>query len=411
MQIEPGITFVVTKANFIDDREVQLTATTVCDGNAWEYLRLNHSERGFLKRTLFCEFGHPKLDHIASGRDKVERLHVVDERNICMAITNIDPLEGNGVLIHARVTGPYGDILKQRLVDNSVPVMFGTRTINGIAKYPVIIGIDFITSSKRIPTEDGTLVWSDPVEVTDDSEFFKYLSDLHCNTLGLPSQIIMSNSLKPLRNHDEVKVASTPDFSEMKFSAIAATNRLPEIKIPGGPVIAKDVDWLYLLNGSYMERNNFTGRVQDGELPADLTPRMMRDGEHEVEWGGELDSFMESVLDIITYDTDATEEMTEQIIKVAGHILNGTTSELLDGDMEYRMYLWTIQLSCFKDSLNWGSSIRHPWFEAGNGARGCKPFKPPFTTWLEEDMAYVIQDSDELKRYWRAVIEFYNQFK
>lgn len=399
-----GMTLVVEHVDFVADNQVILSCKPFSSQDAVATLQHNVDARGFLNKHVWFEYGSPKIDHIDKVEDKLRRVCLIEERNICFRLDQIKCLDNGNLELHGFIAGPFGDTLKSQLVDPNGPVMFGTRCIvNDVDPYPQIITFDRIFNSKRLEGKRKV--------VSSTEELFEALRSLHCDALGIPPQIIMGHTMKPFRNHDDVKAVEREEVADVKLSALSLLNRLPGIGQPSGPVVAEGVDWLALLNESYLEANNFTGRVQSGEFTPDMTPRMIRDGELELEWGGELEDFMETVLDITTYDGDVAISMTEQILKVAEHILNGTTRELLDRGEEYKMFLWTLQLSCFKNSLNWGTSIRHPWFEAGNGTHGCHPFQPPFQCCDDERDEYVIQDSDELKRYWRAVIDFYNQFK
>ena len=69
------------------------------------------------------------------------------------------------------------------------------------------------------------------------------------------------------------------------------------------------------------------------------------------------------IFDYIAYDDDLSIEMGKSFYKVIDSIINETQDQLIESDFysEYITILNLMRINC--DKINWGTSIRFPWFE------------------------------------------------
>lgn len=76
--------------------------------------------------------------------------------------------------------------------------------------------------------------------------------------------------------------------------------------------------------------------------------------------------FAEYIIYIVTYDDSLSAELGEELYKVCKAIINKTEEEYLNDSVEkYKKYIVCLNIINNCDSeevLDWGTSIRHPWF-------------------------------------------------
>lgn len=97
------------------------------------------------------------------------------------------------------------------------------------------------------------------------------------------------------------------------------------------------------------------------------------------------------IFDYISYDDDLDIEMGKKLYKTIDAILKKEQEKLIESDFyeDYIVCLNLMQLNCEK--INWGTSIRFPWFEYGEDGY-----------WNEEDYLEMVKIHDEIEELLNA---------
>ena len=149
-QVDNGFTLEVTKATFLTDSEVVLIVKSLGSDDPWELINRSFASAQMANRKCLTHFemGHPDIKNINDPKEKMMRLFVVDENRVCFALNEINPTDVKDTLtLQGHVTGPFGSMLKDALVNQNAPVYFGTRTVNVQESH--ILGLDWIQTTKR----------------------------------------------------------------------------------------------------------------------------------------------------------------------------------------------------------------------------------------------------------------------
>lgn len=109
------------------------------------------------------------------------------------------------------------------------------------------------------------------------------------------------------------------------------------------------------------------------------------------------------ILDLTTYDDDATYVIAGKMLNTLEHIINGTTYDFIKSSPEANIeYLTMVNLSRIADYIDWGTSIRGAWLSHSGFI-----FYPDTSQNEINDIVYYIDNQKELINFWQAVIRFY----
>lgn len=77
-----------------------------------------------------------------------------------------------------------------------------------------------------------------------------------------------------------------------------------------------------------------------------------------------LEYLSDYIFDFTTYDSAISIEMAKQALIICKVINDSSMSDYIDDPTQYRAFIYYCNLPFFIGKLDWGSSIRYPWWNS-----------------------------------------------
>lgn len=118
-----------------------------------------------------------------------------------------------------------------------------------------------------------------------------------------------------------------------------------------------------------------------------------------------VNNFFQDCFNLTCYDDEVAERLISRYLGVVKAILFKTTAEYIEGP-DYDWYINTVNMPFLTNHLEWGCSIRFPWFCCGTGKSGPDV---PFELCNNYDTVE-ITDRETLERFWGATLHIWENF-
>jgi hypothetical protein len=77
-----------------------------------------------------------------------------------------------------------------------------------------------------------------------------------------------------------------------------------------------------------------------------------------------LEYLSDYIFDFTTYDSAISSEMAKQALIICKVINDSSMSDYIDDPIQYRSFIYFCNLPFFISKLDWGTSIRFPWWNS-----------------------------------------------